>query len=428
MKKSIYSILIFVTGLAIVLPTYSMDFYAVCVGIKDYADPYNDCPYADYDAQDIREVLINKQGYATGNLNILINSQATKDAILSAVGNMPKNSSTTCVYSDAGHGSCTGGFITYNNGYLITPGMLENAFGSYNQYCCILDHCKSGAFPKNMDHGFIMSACDDDELAYGLYTLQNGVFTHYVVAALNSTGTYAEKVFDYAKPRTTNMISSQHPKKSDNYPGYLYLFHKPPQNLTITNSTQIGLCPNLSWSVCPGCDSYKVYRKTVFTEWTLITTTTNTSYTDMDIIISDSYSDESFYYYVKASYSGKLTYPSNTVSILGETFEQIEDIKKVLVEETVPEKYGLSQSYPNPANPSTFIEFTLPEASDIHLAIYNLRGQIVNVLMEGPIQAGFHHVVWDGVDKNGNALPSGLYVYRLKTGSKVFTRKLSLMK
>ena len=100
-----------------------------------------------------------------------------------------------------------------------------------------------------------------------------------------------------------------------------------------------------------------------------------------------------------------------------------------LVEHTsIPTEFELSQNYPNPFNPSTTITFAVPEASEVKLAIYNLRGQLIQTLHSGPIAAGQHSVVWNGNDFRGAKVASGVYVYRLEAKDLVMTKKLVLMK
>ncbi|MCH6559422.1 T9SS type A sorting domain-containing protein [candidate division KSB1 bacterium] len=100
----------------------------------------------------------------------------------------------------------------------------------------------------------------------------------------------------------------------------------------------------------------------------------------------------------------------------------------VTVQETIPEGYALEQNYPNPFNPSTTITFGVPEASEVTLAIYNLRGQVIRTLHSGPIAAGQHSVVWNGTDFRGAKVASGVYVYRLEGKRIVVSKKLVFTK
>ena len=100
----------------------------------------------------------------------------------------------------------------------------------------------------------------------------------------------------------------------------------------------------------------------------------------------------------------------------------------VAVNETLPEGYALNQNYPNPFNPSTMISFEVPEASEVALVIYNLRGQSIRVLYSGSIAAGRHNLVWNGKDENGNAVASGIYLYKLQAGEFSRIKKMSLVR
>lgn len=89
----------------------------------------------------------------------------------------------------------------------------------------------------------------------------------------------------------------------------------------------------------------------------------------------------------------------------------------------IPDHYWLEQNYPNPFNPSTTIRFALPKSEYVTLKIYNLLGKEVATLADGYYSAGEYKVEWVATD-----LPSGVYFYRLQSGSFNTTRKLMLLK
>ncbi|MFC1574263.1 FlgD immunoglobulin-like domain containing protein, partial [Candidatus Latescibacterota bacterium] len=97
-------------------------------------------------------------------------------------------------------------------------------------------------------------------------------------------------------------------------------------------------------------------------------------------------------------------------------------------DETKPEPLPLIRSYPNPFNPTTTIEFKLPETGMAALFIYNIAGQKVRELLDGYKPAGLHRVVWDGTDEDGNAVSAGVYIARLKAGDVVGTGKMVLVR
>jgi hypothetical protein len=88
----------------------------------------------------------------------------------------------------------------------------------------------------------------------------------------------------------------------------------------------------------------------------------------------------------------------------------------------------LYQNVPNPFNPSTSIRFTLPEAGDVALVVFDAAGHRVVTLMDGPAPAGMSRVTWNGADGSGLRVSSGVYFCRLETGGRVFTRKLVMLK
>jgi C1A family cysteine protease len=93
------------------------------------------------------------------------------------------------------------------------------------------------------------------------------------------------------------------------------------------------------------------------------------------------------------------------------------------VEDNTPDKFALSQNYPNPFNPSTTISYQLPVNSNVKLSVYNTLGQKVMTLVSEIQEAGDHSVTFDA----GN-LSSGIYVYRLQTGTHSVARKMILLR
>ena len=94
----------------------------------------------------------------------------------------------------------------------------------------------------------------------------------------------------------------------------------------------------------------------------------------------------------------------------------------------IPDEYMLSQNYPNPFNPGTTIEFSLPSDSYITLNIYDITGRLVNTLVNGSMETGYHTVTWNGIDSEGRIVSAGLYIYALNSKDVSITRKMVLMK
>jgi len=88
-----------------------------------------------------------------------------------------------------------------------------------------------------------------------------------------------------------------------------------------------------------------------------------------------------------------------------------------------PDKFELSQNYPNPFNPTTTISFSVPEASNVRLKVYDMLGREVLTLVDGMKNTGSYEVSFDASN-----LTSGLYVYTLSTGNFTATKKMMLLK
>jgi len=97
-------------------------------------------------------------------------------------------------------------------------------------------------------------------------------------------------------------------------------------------------------------------------------------------------------------------------------------------ENLTPGEITLQGNYPNPFNPSTTIRFHLPEPGKVSLTVFSVNGVKVVSLMDGIISEGFHQVVWNGCDKSGMRMPSGIYVYSLCTKNRSFVQKMLLEK
>lgn len=101
---------------------------------------------------------------------------------------------------------------------------------------------------------------------------------------------------------------------------------------------------------------------------------------------------------------------------------------KIAVESPLPRAFSLAQNYPNPFNPATVIQYYLPAESKVSLRVYNILGQVVRTLVNGPQPGGDHFEAWDGHSDGGAALASGVYLYRLQTDNGIYTRKMVLLK
>jgi outer membrane protein assembly factor BamB len=94
----------------------------------------------------------------------------------------------------------------------------------------------------------------------------------------------------------------------------------------------------------------------------------------------------------------------------------------------IPPATFLAQNFPNPFNPSTTIMYGLGEASHVTLQVFDVSGHLVRTLVDGERSGGDHSEVWDGKDRAGYAVSSGVYFYRLRAGTFIETRKMILLR
>lgn len=85
-------------------------------------------------------------------------------------------------------------------------------------------------------------------------------------------------------------------------------------------------------------------------------------------------------------------------------------------------------NYPNPFNPATTIKLNIPRAGDVSLKVFNVRGELVRTLVDGPMVAGQHTIEWNGTNNQGSQVASGVYFYETRTGNEVKVNKMALVK
>jgi hypothetical protein len=90
--------------------------------------------------------------------------------------------------------------------------------------------------------------------------------------------------------------------------------------------------------------------------------------------------------------------------------------------------FHLDQNYPNPFNPETAIKYELPKQAEVKLEIFDITGRQVRSLVQQIQQAGRYTITWDGRNEQGEALASGVYLYQLRAGSFVQTRRMALVR
>ena len=109
--------------------------------------------------------------------------------------------------------------------------------------------------------------------------------------------------------------------------------------------------------------------------------------------------------------------------------ELMPGVDEVFVRQVVlPREYALAQNFPNPFNPGTTLQYSLPAAGPVSLKVYGIAGQVVRHLVDQHQNAGSHQVVWDGLDASGAAMANGVYIYELRAGEYRALRKMLLIK
>ena len=108
-----------------------------------------------------------------------------------------------------------------------------------------------------------------------------------------------------------------------------------------------------------------------------------------------------------------LPWKNNAISFAG-TLENVVEI---------PNKFNLGKPYPNPFNPSTSITYDVATECEIELAIFDIKGRLVEILVSGVVQAGYYELQW-----NAKSQASGIYFLRMVSPESAMTQKLILMK
>ena len=128
--------------------------------------------------------------------------------------------------------------------------------------------------------------------------------------------------------------------------------------------------------------------------------------------------------WVLTSESGK----ENTLEGTGEITVPTEETFTLERKAIIPIAYTLHQNYPNPFNPITSIRYDLPEAALVTLTIYDLIGREITQLVNTTQEAGYRSVRWDATDSFGKPVSAGVYLYQIRSGGFVQTRKMVLLK
>ncbi|MEJ2627508.1 MAG: InlB B-repeat-containing protein, partial [bacterium] len=101
---------------------------------------------------------------------------------------------------------------------------------------------------------------------------------------------------------------------------------------------------------------------------------------------------------------------------------------QVINESNNPDDFYRLENYPNPFNPETHIQFSIQNAGYVILSVYNMKGNLIRILVDEPKQKGEYDIIWDGMDHNNHQVSTGIYVVRMKVGNQILIRKVTLLK
>ena len=190
-----------------------------------------------------------------------------------------------------------------------------------------------------------------------------------------------------------------------------------PQNLTVVESTTDH--PILIWSKNNEADLNEyIIDRAEWGVWTNdIARTSSNSYSDLEVFLNPIFLDEVSYRVRAVDKTNHISLPSNVVTIENAV------IKKKRNETSNVDQYELSDAYPNPFNPSTKISYSIKEEGLVTLKIYDILGKEIATLVNENKPAGIYEVEF-----NASALPSGMYIYKIQSGSFTDVKKMLLTK
>ena len=99
-----------------------------------------------------------------------------------------------------------------------------------------------------------------------------------------------------------------------------------------------------------------------------------------------------------------------------------------IIAEILPITYNLYNVYPNPFNPVTTLRYDLPEDARVNITIYDMMGRIVKTLVNGTQTAGYKSIQWNATNSFGKPVSAGVYLYQIRAGEFIQTKKMVVLK
>ncbi len=183
----------------------------------------------------------------------------------------------------------------------------------------------------------------------------------------------------------------------------------------INHADDISITPEFFWREIEDSESYQFQLSTDFDFEEMIE---NNVYSENDpvVLATELEEGETYYWRVRSSVEGEWQTWSRTWTFTTQGASSTED-------DYFPTDFVLHGNYPNPFNPTTIIEYSLPESARVRLEVYNIMGQRIAVVVDEVQSSGRHSAMFDA----GN-LSSGVYIYRIQAGEFVQSRKMTLIK
>jgi aminopeptidase N len=265
---------------------------------------------------------------------------------------------------------------------ITDEGEIFNTYRSYAKGGCVL-HMLRGIVGDSTFFDIMRTYSDDPNLKYGVATTEDFQVVAESVSGQNLNYFFQEWIY------------------GENYPKYTVGWNK---TLVGGDVYQISLNIYQNVNTIPAYFTMPVQIKV------------NTSLGDTIVTLFNNAQTQNFQFQVNGFPTSIVFDPGNWIlkDLLG-----ITEVKN----ENLPTSYSLEQNYPNPFNPYTIIEYSLPRNGFVTLKVFNVLGKEVATLVNGQVEAGNYKVNFNALNLN-----SGVYFYKLESGSFVDTKKMILLK
>ncbi|MCX6136675.1 MAG: T9SS type A sorting domain-containing protein, partial [Ignavibacteriales bacterium] len=343
---------------------------------------------------------IRNRGVVTGSLSLDITGDATNDAVWNTQG-------TTNLYTEGANRKIRGIFnapVTMSRTGTPASGIVQVDSSFTNNKSLVLfsnlnlEVPKGSVFTNNGDMTLYGSLTNKGKIVYRKKITSAGPYSFYAASASIPSGTNLDSLIGehYANQVMTTFANAVKSR---------WTFTPKPGSI-LANATSITLYYSDADLGLNKESALQVYQASDTVSWKLISTVANMTRDTVNNTIT----------ITNAPLYGNYALASSAPSRV----EQIES--------AIPSAFNLQQNYPNPFNPSTSIRFALPHEAQTTLIIYDVLGREVRTLVSGTMNAGYYQAVWDGRNNAGVQTATGMYVYRIQSGSFMDVKKMMATK